>query len=373
MSMLQNRFTRLSMTQFSEQFRGMNLTSMHSTNPEPFAKTEMESIIGNSFAEILEDVSLGFAADEGSVELRQAIAENLYQNTQPCDVIAHAGAQEALYCVFNALLEKNDDVLVVTPAFEPLIRIPQNIGCNVRTIELQSKHQWKLDLQKVEEEFKSGCKVFIINFPHNPTGAYLSDKEFEEIINLCRKYDVWLLSDEVFRGLEHDESLKLPAVADVYEKGISIGVISKAFAIPGVRIGWLVCKDAELRSKVLNVKEYLSVCNSQIDEKLATAILKIPNQILQRNLQIICKNKELIRSEDKLFGFPIKVKIPESGCSLFAELIDADAEEFTKMVAEKYGYLIYPSSLFSTNINAVRIGFGSKKFSEFIKKGRAVL
>lgn len=201
----------------------------------------------------------------------------------------------------------------------------------------------------------------------------MSDKEFEEIINLCRKYDVWLLSDEVFRGLEHDESLKLPAVADVYEKGISIGVISKAFAIPGVRIGWLVCKDAELRSKVLNVKEYLSVCNSQIDEKLATAILKIPNQILQRNLQIICKNKELIRSEDKLFGFQIKVEIPQSGCSLFAELINADAEKFCKIVAKKYGYLIYPSSLFSTNINAVRIGFGSKKFSEFIKKGRAFL
>ena len=366
-------FNKLSMSRFSEQFHGMNLTSMHSTNPEPFSKKELEEVLGRSFAEILEDVSLGFAADEGSIELRHTIAENLYPNTQADDVIAHAGAQEALYCVLNALLEKNDDVLVVVPAFEPLIRIPQNIGSNIRTIELQSKHQWKLDLKKVEEEFKSGCKVFIINFPHNPTGAYLSDKEFEGIINLCRKYDVWLLSDEVFRGLEHDENIKLPAVADVYEKGISIGVISKAFAIPGIRIGWLVCKDAGLRSKVLDVKGYLSVCNSQIDEKLAVAILKMPNQILQRNLQIIRRNKELIRSEDKLFGFPIKVKIPESGCSLFAELIDADAEEFTKMVAEKYGYLIYPSSLFSTNINAVRIGFGSKKFSEFIKKGRAVL
>ncbi|MEN8219227.1 MAG: pyridoxal phosphate-dependent aminotransferase [Pseudomonadota bacterium] len=147
-----------------------------------------------------------------------------------------SGAQEGIYCCIHALLEKNDKVLAITPVFEPLISTAKEIGCHIIIQSLEPKKVWELDLSQLETNLKQGIKLLIINFPHNPTGAMLTFQQLKQIISLCDKYDCWLLSDEVFRGLEHDESKRLPHVADIYPKGISIGVLSKSFALPGIRV-----------------------------------------------------------------------------------------------------------------------------------------
>jgi len=385
---MNNNFPKLAMAKFSEEFKGQKLISMHATNPEPFSQGELEQTIGQSFEGILKDVNLGFSADEGSLALRQTLAKNLYDGVSADDVITHAGAQEALFCAFHALLQSGDKVLVVAPIFEPLVQIPLNIGCEVSYTHLDSNNNWSLNLDDVEKQFNLGCRLFVINFPHNPTGTTLRGVELQNIINLCRKYDVWLLSDEVFRGLEHDLKYRLPAVADIYQKGISVGVISKAYAVPGIRVGWLVCQNKQLRDRVLDIKAYLSICNSQIDEKLASVILKKPTKLLKRNLEIVLKNKELLNDFNAILGLVVDIILPNTGCCLFAVLkgsgtlvppmkqnnsktkvsLPTSSEFLVKRVAEKTSYLLYPSSLFKTEVEALRIGFGNIEFVNFLEK-----
>lgn len=370
-----NNFPQLAMARFSEQisdqFKNQNLVSMHNTNPEPFTQDELEQTIGRSFKDILVDVDLGFAPDYGTLALRQTLVNYHYEFIAEDEIITHAGAQEALYCAFNALLKAGDNVLVVAPIFEPLVQIPLSIGCHVNYVHLDEKNNWSLNFDEVEESFKRGCRLFVINFPHNPTGATLTDPELIKIVGLCKKYDIWLLSDEVFRGFEHSLKYRLPAVADLYEKGISVGVISKAFGVPGIRVGWLVCKDKEFLNKVNNVKSYLSICNSQIDEQLASVILQKHENLMKRNLNIALNNKELLGDLSSILGNAIEFVIPNAGCCIFAQLSGdgaIDSEDLVKQVANQSNYLLYPSALFKTELKGVRIGFVSHNFADFLQK-----
>ncbi|MFK8012280.1 MAG: aminotransferase class I/II-fold pyridoxal phosphate-dependent enzyme [Marinicellaceae bacterium] len=364
-------FPKMNMGRFSEQYKHLSLVPMHATNPQPFTQNELEKIIAQDFNEIIKNVNLGFSADEGTEVLRLSIAKNLYANIKAEDIITHAGAQEALYCAFNALLKPLDKVLVISPVYEPLYQVPINIGCEVNTIHLDHSTNWSLDLNQVEKQFKLGCRLFIINFPHNPSGATITENQLFNIIQLCDKYGVWLLSDEVFRGLEHKPSFKLPAVADLYDKGISIGVISKAFAVPGLRIGWLVSQHKKLRDKVIDIKGYLSICNSQIDELLTSVILEKADALLDRNLGIIRTNKIQMAKIEQIFNQDVDIRIPNVGCCVFVQLLSSlSADEFVKNIAEQYGYLLYPQSLFNTQVNGFRMGFGNNSFNKFYTDSR---
>lgn len=377
-----NNFPKMAMSRFSQQisdqFKGQNLISMHNTNPEPFTQDELENTIGRSFKDILLGVNLGFSSDYGSLALRQTLVNHHYESIAEDEIITHAGAQEALFCAYNALLKEGDTVLLVAPLYEPLFQFPANIGCHVNYVHLDARNNWTLNLDEVEDNFKSGCRLFVINFPHNPTGASITEVELIKIVKLCRQYDVWLLSDEVFRGLEHSAKYRLPAVTDLYEKGMSVGVISKGFGIPGIRVGWLVCKNKNLLIKVNDVKAYLSVCNSQIDEQLASVILQYREKLVDRNLKIILKNKELLGEFTSILGHPIEVVQPNTGCCLFALIKTMKAgdttagistsEDMVKQLAEQTNYLLYPSFLFETDVQGLRIGFGNKNFTDFLNK-----
>lgn len=371
-----NHFPRLAMARFShlvsDQFKDQKLVSMHNTNPQSFTQNELEQTIGRSFNSMLKDVDLGFAPDAGTLALRQTLSGYHYETIDVDEIVTHAGAQEALFCAFYALLKAEDKVLAVAPIFEPLVQIPLNIGCEVSYVHLQADSDWALDLDEVEEIFKLGCKMFIINYPHNPTGSTLTQDQLMKVIELCKKHDVWLLSDEVFRGLEHCLDYRLPAVADLYDKGISVGVISKGFAIPGIRIGWMVCKNKQLLEKVVDIKGYISVCNSQIDERLASVILQKPENLNERNLKIVLKNKALLNNFNALLGNDIAISIPKVGCCLFAMINTPflDSDVLVKQVAKQSNYLLYPSSLFKTDVQAMRIGFGNDNFEDFLNKNK---
>ncbi|HFC30794.1 MAG TPA: aminotransferase class I/II-fold pyridoxal phosphate-dependent enzyme, partial [Oceanospirillales bacterium] len=197
----------------------------------------------------------------------------------------------------------------------------------------------------------------------------LTHSQLNRIIKLCQKYDVWLLSDEVFRGLEHDKKDQLPAVADIYAKGISIAVISKAFALGGVRIGWLACKNKQILARIIEIKAYLSICNSQFDEKIASVILQKPKLILNRHLKIINNNKQLLNNFKVICGYKISFFTPKTGCCLFAKIeAKITASQLVDLVADKCNYLLYPDELFFSQSNAVRIGFGNNQFPKFIKE-----
>lgn len=269
------RFTPLAIDHYRAEHFNPALRSICQSNPEPLTLGELEGLIG-PLADLFSQIDRpGYSPSRGSEALRQAIT-HLYTDITPEQVVTFAGAQEAIFCIMHSLLEPGDRVVAITPVFEPLIKNAQDAGCEVITVPLQHGDKWSLDLDHLQRLIKDHCRMLVLNFPHNPTGAMLPDTDLRQLIDWCRQNEVWLVSDEVFRGLEYDPSQRLTAAADQYTRAISIGVMSKAFALPAIRIGWIACQDRTVLQRVCEIKAYLSICNGYFDEILATEALKKP-------------------------------------------------------------------------------------------------
>jgi aspartate/methionine/tyrosine aminotransferase len=364
--MTKSRFKSLKMVEFSARLRKFNPINFHSSNPQEFSINELNKLLNENILAIDSQQQLGYVASEGNESLRCAISL-LFTQISYQDILTTSGAQEAIYCCIHALLETNDNVLAITPIFEPLILTAQEIGCNIITQTLEPKKVWELDLNKLEQNLKQGIKLLIINFPHNPTGALLTSYQLNQIISLCDKYNCWLLSDEVFRGLEHKENKRLPCVADIYPKGISIGVLSKSFALPAIRIGWIASQNNWLKQRLIEIKNYLSICNSLIDSIISEKIIQQHQKIWQRNREIILANKlilnKYINNNSEYFSY----SEPEAGCLAFPIFKPFSVEHFAEKLVQTNKLLVLPGYVFNTPINGFRLSLGSKDFNEKLK------
>ena len=160
--------------------------------------------------------------------------------------------------------------------------------------------------------------------PHNPTGAILSADRYEALIELCRKHGIYILHDEIFNGLGTTGAKHLPFIADIYERGLSLNVTSKAYGLPGLRVGWIACQDADVLSRMERFKHYLSICNSGPSEQLAVIALENRDAILARNCAIIDEN---LPKWDTFFGrYPghFEWQRPDGSCMGFPRYLGSD-------------------------------------------------
>ncbi|HNB29002.1 MAG TPA: aminotransferase class I/II-fold pyridoxal phosphate-dependent enzyme, partial [Alphaproteobacteria bacterium] len=176
---------------------------------------------------IWDDLPLSYIETWGTPRLRAAIAAT-YQGAKPEDVLAFAGAEEGLYCAMHALLTPGDHALIVTPNYQSAEQVPLSL-CAVEGVALREDRNWNLDLDELASKIRPNTRLISINFPHNPTGKIIDRATFDALVALCRKHGIWLFSDEVYRGLELDPAKRLPAVVEAYERGLSLGVMSKAY------------------------------------------------------------------------------------------------------------------------------------------------
>ena len=328
------------------------------SNPQPFTREELENIVGSTENLFEPQEALTYSTVQGDEILRSKIAE-LYDHNNLENIATFAGAQEAIFCATHSLVEPGDKVVAITPIFEPLIKTAQDIGCEIELISLQANDQWQLDLNQLEDAINDGCKLLIINFPHNPTGAMISKDQLLQIINICERNNCWILSDEVFRGLEHHPEDRLPAVSDLYEKSISISVLSKAFALPSLRIGWISCQNKKILDQTLQVKDYLSICNSLFDEKLATKIIPHYDHIWERNRLLLTRNLERLNQHFEKHQNKFKLSQPMAGCTAFPIVNGGQtAAEFSKELIRSEKLMLLPDELFVTELNGFRLGFG---------------
>lgn len=223
-------------------------------------------------------------------------------------------------------------------------------------------------MEEVERKISHKTKCIVLNFPNNPTGSLLSESELEVIVKRARECGAYIFSDEVYRLLEIDEKRRLPAVCDIYERGISLSVMSKAFGLGGLRVGWLASKDESLLEQINGVKHYLSICNSALSEIIAMIALKAKKRILARALAILRENypllQEFFKRHQSLFSF-IE---PEGGCIAFPKLLQGDADLFCRSVLEKKGVLLLPGSAYAMKGGYFRIGFGRANFKEALRE-----
>jgi aspartate/methionine/tyrosine aminotransferase len=320
--------------------------------------------------EAFESLHLGYTQTYGAPALRAAIAAT-YDVRDADDVLCFAGAEEGIYIAMRVLLGRDDHAIVITPNYQSAETVPLSI-CEVTGLSLDPNDHWSLDIDRVAAAIRPNTRLISINFPHNPTGKILERDRYDALVALCRQHGIWLFSDEVYRPLGPPGTEHLPQTADVYERGISLGVMSKAYGLPGLRIGWIACADRALLQRMERYKHYLSICNAGPSEQLALIALKARETILERNRRIIGDNLALLDTFFAAWPEHFDWYRPNGGCVAFPRYLGpGSVEAFAADLVEQAGVLLLPaeqyrSELASTPTDRFRIGFGRRDCAEAV-------
>src|SRR5258706_3814205 len=251
-----------------------------------------------------ENLRLGYTESTGHPLLRAEIA-SLYEGIEADDILVFAGAEEAIFCLANVVLGPDDHAVVTWPGYQSLYEVGRAAGADVTLHELSEADGWSLDVERLIGSLRSNTRLVVVNAPHNPTGMVPTHADWARLTGELARRGIHLLADEVYRFLEFEEADRLMAGADAFERGISLGVMSKSFAMAGLRIGWLACQDRELLARCASFKDYTTICASAPAEILALIGLRAKDEVLARSRRIVADNLALldaffVRRSDRL-------------------------------------------------------------------------
>ena len=274
--------------------------------------------------------------------------------------------EEGIFISMQTLLQPGDHVISLFPAYQSLYEIARSKGCEVTPWALKLKDQsWQLDFEALEACLKPHTRMLVINFPHNPTGFLPTRQELERIVAFAETYHLILFSDEMYRFLEYAPASRLPPVSDLYERGISLSGLSKSFALPGLRSGWLATQNERLFEAWVCYKDYTTICSSAPSEVLALIALRARQAITQRNLEIIATNLVTADQFFSEFSHFFNWIPPLSGSIAFPRLeINQSIETFCENVLEQKDVMLVPGSMFDIPGNHFRLGLGRSNFGE---------
>jgi len=311
---------------------------------------------------------LGYTETYGARDLRETIATT-FDNRNADEVLCFAGASEGIFAANAVILDKESHAIIVTPNYQSHETLPAAI-CEATGVPLDPDDGWSLDIDRVADAVRPNTRLVTINFPHNPTGAILSLDRYHALIELCRKHGIYILHDEIFNGLGPTGTDHLPLVADIYERGLSLNVMSKSYGLPGIRIGWIACADIDVLSKMERMKHYLSICSSGPSERLTKIALNNRDKLLARNCSIVDEN---LPKWDAFFArYPdlFDWYRPDGSCMAFPRYTGLDGvEEFTRALVEESGVLLLPSTIYRSELGPTptdrfRLGYGRKGLDE---------
>jgi aspartate/methionine/tyrosine aminotransferase len=305
-----------------------------------------------------DDLRLGYTESAGNPDLRAAIA-GLYELVSPDEVLVFAGAEEAIFTLHNVLLGPGDHAVVVRPAYQSLAEVARTAGAEVTRIDLHEANGWRLDADEVRAALRPNTRLVLINEPHNPTGSLMDRPTFDRLVELAAEAGAHLIVDEVYRFLEFDAADRLPAGADALARGVSIGVMSKSFALAGLRIGWVATRDRELLARLAAFKDYTTICNSAPAEVLALIALKARDRVLARSRDIVAANLPVLDAFFERWAGTFEWVRPRGGSVGFPRLIaDLPIDRFAEDLVGETGVLILPGTVFGDTANHFRLGFG---------------
>jgi len=343
------------------------------SDAETWTLQQLLALADSDSLKLWDSLSLGYTESPGHPLLREEISR-LYTSLDPEQILTFAGAEEGIYCAMRILIEPGDHVIAIDPCYQSLVTLAETFGAKITAIQLKAENLWKLDLEEVRSAFQIKTKILILNYPHNPTGTVLEGKVLEELVELARKNGAYIFCDEVYRYLEVDETVRMPSIADAYEKGISLNVMTKSFGLAGLRIGWLATRDANFLRKVGSYKLYTSICNSAPSEILAIIALRAKEKVLMRNRDILLQNLRILDAFMKRHQKYLSWVRPQSGTMAVLKLLPTiSVEAFAEDLVRTEGVLIMPGSVFDLTGNFFRIGFGKKNMPEILKRFESYL
>ena len=316
-----------------------------------------------SLTEIL-PLKMTYGDIEGSVRLRAAIAA-LYEKQKSENVIVTHGTIGANMLVHKTLVAAGDRVVTVVPTYQQHYSIPASIGADVHTLQLREQNNFLPDLDELRQLVVGGTGLIAMTNPNNPTGSLMDRAMLEEIVTIAREADAWILCDEVYRGTDQHGDGMTTSIADLYEKGVSTAGMSKAFALAGLRLGW-IAGPQELIEKVTVHRDYDTISVGVIDDYFATLALEHSDSVLARSREITRGNLALL--EEWISQEPhISWVKPNSGTiALLKYDLPMSSRDFCINLLKETGVMFTPGSALNME-GYVRIGYANNP--DILKEG----
>ena len=310
--------------------------------------------------EELVSIRIGYGQTNGSIELREAISQ-LYPGTDLDNVLVTNGSAEANFIGIWSNLEPDDELVVMLPNYQQIWGLARSFGIKVTPFYLKEETNWSPDIEELKGLISPETKMITICNPNNPTGAVLSKETMNEIVNLAKKFDIWIHVDEIYRGAELIGG-ETPSFWGLYDKVIVTCGLSKAYALPGLRIGWLV-GPKKIIEKAWSYHDYTTIATGILSNRIATKVLRpeLRQRILKRNRTLLRENlkllQEWLKKHEPIFHFIP----PKAGGMAFVRYnIPINSTEFaTKLRVEKSCFIV-AGDCFGMD-NYIRIGIGSEK------------
>jgi aspartate/methionine/tyrosine aminotransferase len=314
----------------------------------------------------LSDLVLSYGSHIGKRELRELLAAE-HPRLKPDDFLVTAGAASGLFIISTSFLKPGDKLLVARPNYATNIETPRAIGADVDFLDLQFDEGFRINLDTLSHKITSQTKLVSITYPHNPTGSTISLRELQQIVDLIESRGVLLVFDETYREMCFGEIL--PSASSLSENVISVSSLSKTYGLPGIRVGWIVCRNPQLMETFLAAKEQIIICNSVVDEEIAFRFLEKKKERLleiqkkiRSHFQIM---KNWMESEKKLEWVE-----PSAGVVCFPRIkreSSVDVSRFYQILNQKYKTFVGPGHWFEMDRRYMRIGYGWPKTDELQK------
>jgi len=326
---------------------------------QAFPMAELLALADQEGRDLWDQLRLGYTESSGHPLLRREIA-SLYETIEPDEVLTFAGAEEAIFCLMNVGLGPGDHAVVTWPGYQSLYEIARANGAVITLHELRESDGWALDLDLLRRQLTPATRWIVVNVPHNPTGMLSDRATFDELVAIADEAGTSLLVDEVYRGLEFDEVDRLPAGADALARALSLGVMSKSFALAGLRIGWLASHDRDLLKRIAAFKDYTTICSSAPAEILSIIALRARGHVLGRSRAIVADNLERLDEFFDDWADRFSWVRPRAGSIGFPRLTvpGVRIDDWAARLVEAEGVLLLPGSQFGHPGNHFRLGFG---------------
>ena len=308
------------------------------------------------------DLPLSYIETWGTPELREAVA-GTYEHVDADHVLAFAGAEEALFWTMQERAGPGDHAVVTVPCYQAMETVTVATGADVRALVPRREDGWALDLDALRSLLRPTTKLVAVNYPNNPTGYVPDEATFRELVALCDERGIRLFCDEVYRGIEVDPARTITQAADLSETAVSLNVASKSYGLPGLRVGWLACRDRALLKRLEKRKHYTSICNAGPSEYLAGVALRNREPIWARNRGIVAANRPLFDDFFARWAEFFDWQPPVGGCVCFPRYKSGDVEDFCRRLLDAEGVLVLPASMYHSEIadapaDHFRVGIG---------------
>lgn len=331
------------------------------SDAEPLPLEDLLSLEPGSQAR-LRELKLGYTESRGGTALREAIAP-LYEHGDPESILAHAGSEEAIFTFMSVGLKATEHVVVQFPTYQSHYSIPERIGAEVTRWPCDLAGEGSPDVASLERLIRRQTRAIVVTTPNNPTGYAFDRSQIDAVVEIARRHNLWLFGDEVYRGTER-EADRIPSVCDLYERGVALGGLSKAYGLAGLRVGWISTRDRPLYERIAAFKDYLSICNGGPNEFLARLALTHGERILERVRRIVARNLDLLDEFFARHSSLFEWRRPRAGTTAFPRYLGGSSEGFCARAAQDAGVLLLPSTVFEAGDERVRFGYGRENLPQ---------